>query len=200
MDEDDIDDERSQDASQGDGVEEDRAAQVRSALLKALAVVIVIGAVIALGTTIVVHALGLSDNDSSGPVGAGSSGPNAALPTTALPVPGKKSETAEPTPEPSASASTDPADTGKIQLDVSPVKVQPNERVNLTGKYPGADNVGLQVQRFQDGTWQDFGVDVTVRLGTYATYIQTGRPGEQRFRIYDPAAKESSNVVLVTIG
>ena len=28
----------------------------------------------------------------------------------------------------------------------------------------------------------------------------TGRPGEQRFRMYDPEAKEGSNVVLVTIG
>ena len=76
---------------------------------------------------------------------------------------------------------------------------RPNERVNLTGTYKKADNVGLQVQRFEDGKWRDFGVSATVRVGTFETYVMTGQSGEHRFRMYDPAAKEGSNVVLVTI-
>ncbi len=73
------------------------------------------------------------------------------------------------------------------------------ERVNLTGRYQGADNLTLQVQRFEDGAWSDFGVTATVRVGTYATYVQTGRVGEQRFRMRDAQADQGSNVVLVTI-
>ena len=188
------------DFEDGGGPEDGRSAQVLGALLKALAVVVVIGVVIALGTTIVVRALGLNEGDSPGPVGAAPKGPAKTLPTTALPVPGADSEEAEPTEEPSESASPDAAKKGDFELDISPIEAGPMERVNLTGRYKGADSVGLQVQRFEDGDWQDFGVDVTVRQGTYATYVQTGRPGEQRFRVYDPATKQGSNVVLVTIG
>jgi len=189
------------DFDNGGGSDEGRSAQVRGALLKALAAVIVIGVVIALGTTIVVRALGLNEGDDSpGPVGAAPKGPAKTLPTTALPVPSADSKDAEPTEEPSQSASPDAAGKGDIELDLSPIEVRPMERVNLTGRYKGADNVGLQVQRFEDGDWQDFGVDVTVHQGTYATYVQTGRPGEQRFRMYDPATRQGSNVVLVTTG
>ncbi len=173
--------------------EEDRAAQVRGALLKAFAVVVVIGVVIALGTTFVVRALGLNESDSPGPVGAASSAPDKPLPTKAIPQPGEK--TAKPDKQPSPKS----AKPDRIQLAVSPVLARPMERVNLTGTYRGADNVALQVQRFEDGNWQDFGVDATVRVGTYETYIMTGRPGEQRFRMFDPRGREGSNVVLVTI-
>ncbi len=177
----------------GEQSEEDRSAQVRGALLKAFAVVVVIGVVIAIGTTVVVRALGLNEGDSPGPVGTASSVPDKPLPTKAIPQPGDN-KTAEPDPKPA-----DKGKTGKIQLAISPVLARPMERVNLTGTYKGADNVGLQVQRFEDGNWQDFGVDATVRVGAYATYIMTGRAGEQRFRMYDPESDEGSNVVLVTI-
>jgi hypothetical protein len=181
--------------------EDDRSAQVRGALLRALAVVAVLGLVIALGTVIAVRALGLNDSDSPGPVGAAPSSRSEPLPTTALPVPGEDSEDAEPTeePSPSESASTD-AVSGDLELDVSPVDARPGERVNLTGTYRGADNLALQVQRFEDGSWRDFGVEATVRGGTYATYVITQRTGEQRFRMYDPKSRQGSNVVLVTIG
>ncbi len=176
-----------------DQSEEDRSAQVRGALLKAFAVVVVIGVVIAIGTTIVVRALGLNESDSPGPVGVESSAPDKPLPTKAIPQPGEK--TAEPEDEPAPKAGK----SGKIQLSISPVLARPMERVNLTGTYKGADNVGLEVQRFEDGSWQNFGVDATVKVGTYTTYIMTGRAGEQRFRMYDPQKQEGSNVVMVTI-
>jgi hypothetical protein len=188
------------DVDEGGTSEEERSAQVRAALLKALAVVLVIGLVIALGTVIVVRALGLDDSDSAGPAGSAPAGPRKALPTTALPVPGEDTGEAEPTEEPSAPATRDASRKGDLELDISPIRASPMERVNLTGRYKGADNVGLQVQRFEDGTWKDFGVGATVRVGTFETYVQTGRPGEQRFRVYDPETKQGSNVVLVTIG
>jgi len=173
--------------------EEARSAQIRGALLKALAVVVVIGVFIALGTTIVVRALGLNDGDSRAPVGAASSAPEKPLPTKAIPQPGEKTAKSD---EEQASKSDK---TNRIQLAISPALARPMERVNLTGTYKGADNVGLQVQRLEDGSWQNFGVDATVHVGTYETYIMTGRPGEQRFRMYDPQRREGSNVVLVTI-
>ncbi len=183
------------DDEQDDG---ERSAQVRAALLKAVGVVVVIGIVIALGTTLVVRALGLDEGQSAGPVGADPATPRAPLPTTALPVPGQDSAEDAPTAEPSATQDTSKRQ--DVQLDISPVKARPMERVNLTGTYQGADNVTLEVQRYTDAQWRDFGVQATVRVGTYATYIQTARTGEQRLRMYDPQAKKGSNVVLVTIG
>ncbi len=184
--------------------DEDRETQVRNALLKVVGVVVAIGMVVAIGTTIMVRVLGLDEGDSSGPVGAAPADPPKALPTTALPGPEDSSddETAEaaPTDEPSDLVTPKEGKKGRIEMDVSPVNARPMERVNLTGTYAGGDNVGLKVQRFVDGSWADFGdVEATVRNGTFATYIQTGRSGENRFRMYDPTADRGSNVVLVTI-
>jgi hypothetical protein len=174
--------------------EDDRSDQVRNALVKAVAVIAGIAVLIALGTVIVVRALGLDQGETAGPVGSGASESRKPLPTTALPVPGEESQS--PTDEPSEK----PRGKGRIELSISPVSARPNERVNLTGTYRGADNVGLRVQRFEEGAWRDFGVDATVRVGTYETWVMTGRPGEHRFRVWDPAARRGSNVVLVTIG
>jgi hypothetical protein len=74
------------------------------------------------------------------------------------------------------------------------------QRVNLTGTYRGADNVTLQVQRLEGGRWSDFGVGAAVRVGTYTTYVLTGRVGENRFRMHDPTTGRNSNVAVVTIG
>ncbi len=191
------------DFDDGERREEERSDQVRGALFKALAAVVVIGVVIALGTTIVVRTLGLDESDSPGPVGAAPSKPVQPLPTTALPVPGQETEDAGPTEEPSDQPSDQPSDDGKrgdLQLAISPVTAKPMERVNLTGTYEGADNLQLQVQRFEDGDWSDFGVVANVKVGTFETYVMTGRPGEQRFRVYDAQTRKGSNVVLVTIG
>ena len=169
--------------------------QVGSALRTALVAIVLIGVVIALGTTIVVRALGLDEGGSSSPVGSDSPAETTTpLPTTALPVPDDE----EPE-EPEDQITPKSGKGGRLQLSVSPVMARPNERINLTGTYRKADNIGLQVQRFEDGKWRDFGVDATVRVGTYETYVMTGQSGEQRFRMFDPATKRGSNVVLVTI-
>lgn len=170
--------------------------QVRRALLKALGVVVGIAVLIALGTLVVVRGLGLDDDTSPGSTAVvPSSAPRSALPTKALPVPGESAKSKAP------SASASPArKNGGLELAVSPLRAAAGERVNLTGSYRGADNLQLEVQRFEGGAWSDFGVQATVRVGEYATYVLTGRTGEQRFRMWDPAARKGSNVVLVTIG
>lgn len=187
------------DDDQDDYAEDERPDQVRSALLKALAVVASIGVLIALGTTVMVQALGLDDAESPGPVGAPgtATGPPAPLPTTALPVPGQSEST--PTEQPTDLVSPSAPKSGVIQLSGSPVLARPMERVNLTGSYPGHDNVGLSVQRWEAGGWSDFGVSTTVRAGTFQTYVMTGRPGENRFRMYDREADNGSNPVVITV-
>ncbi len=180
-----------------DLTDEERSAQVRNVLVKALAVLVVIGFLIFLGTTIMVRALGLDDSSSAGPVGAPK--PTKPLPSTALPVPGQKSDQPSDESSPTASSSPDTGKVGDIELHISPIRARPMERINLTGTYKGADNVQLEVQRFEDGKWSNFGVQATVRVGTFATYIKTGRSGENRFRVFDPQTHEGSNVILVTI-
>ena len=178
--------------------DDDGSEQVSSVLMKGLLVIVLIGVIIALGTTIVVRALGLNEgSSSSGPVGSDSTEVTKPMPTTALPVPGEDKTKSEDEFEEQVPPKT--GKKGRIQLDVAPVMARPNERVNLTGTYRKADNVGLQVQRYEDGRWSDFGVSATVRVGTFETYVMTGQSGEQRFRMYDPATKRGSNVVLVTI-
>ncbi len=172
--------------------EEERSTQVRNALLTGLAAVVVIGLLIAMGTTLMVRALGLDEGESGAAVGASPASPDRPLPTKALPVPGASQS-------PQDLITPSGAPTGPIQLSISPVLARPMERVNLTGAYPGHDNVGLQVQREENGQWSDFGVQATVRVGTFETYVMTGRPGDNRFRMYDPQDDQASNVVVVTI-
>jgi hypothetical protein len=170
--------------------------RVGSALRTALVAIVLIGVVIALGTVIVVRALGLDEGGSSDPVGSDSPAETTKpLPTTALPNPDEEETEAEPDDQITPKSGKG----GRLQLSASPVMARPNERINLTGTYRKADNIGLQVQRFEDGKWRDFGVDATVRVGTYETYVMTGQSGEQRFRMFDPATKRGSNVVLVTV-
>ena len=183
-----------------DDDERERSAQVRSALLKALGASVVIGVVIALGTTMLVRALGLDERTASGsgdPVGSDAATSPSALPTTALaPAGGRRGE-----PDRGAERDRPPTSRAVVaatsSLDVSPVIARPMERINLTGTYKGADAVQLQVQRFDDG-WTDFDAKTTVRVGVRHLHHDRAR-GENRFRVYDPQAEKGSNVILVTI-
>ena len=177
--------------------DDDGSEQVSSVLMKGLLVIVLIGVVIALGTTIVVRALGLNEGaTSTGPVGSDSTEVTEPMPTTALPVPGEDEKSED---EFEEQVPPKAGKKGRIQLAVSPVMARPNERVNLTGTYPRRTTWGCRCSGSRTGKWRDFGVSATVRVGTFETYVMTGQSGEQRFRMYDPAAKEGSNVVLVTI-
>lgn len=175
---------------------DDERPEVRGVLTKALAVVAVVALVVALGTTLMVRALGLDEGESAGSGGSEDSASGRTLPTTALPVPGQSASPGEPS---DLVSPEEPAE-GTIELSVTPVLARAMERVNLTGVYPGHDNVGLQVQRWENGQWSDFGVSATVRADRFATYVMTGREGKNRFRVFDPQAGAGSNPVVVTIG
>jgi hypothetical protein len=56
------------------------------------------------------------------------------------------------------------------------------------------------VQKLTNGSWQDFySVSATVSGGTFTTYIQTGTPGLNRFRVVDSDTHLASNPVTVRV-
>jgi len=88
----------------------------------------------------------------------------------------------------------------QISLQAGETSVAPMGRIDLTGTYPGGEGAVLNVQKFDNGSWQDFySVSATVTNGTFSTYIQTGTPGLNRFRVIDSDTKLASNEVRVRV-
>ncbi|HEX7738301.1 MAG TPA: hypothetical protein VF426_01495 [Marmoricola sp.] len=82
---------------------------------------------------------------------------------------------------------------------MTPLTVAPMERINLTGTYGRRDNISLQVQRYENGTWADFPTEADVSLGTFETFVETSHTGANKFRVYDAQNDVGSNVVTVTV-
>ena len=182
--------------------ESDRERQERivNAVLKVVGIAVAIGLAIGLGTWVMVKSLGLDDADSS-VLGSAPTTPIKPLPTKALPEPGSTGSSSpgeDPSDFPTDIVTPSPG--GDLFVSASPVFVNAMERINLTGQWPGKDNVSLLVQRFEDGEWVDFGVQVQVRVGTFETYVMTGREGDNKFRLFDPETNTASNEVKVTVG
>ena len=179
---------------------DERSHEVRTVLLKFVGFAAAVVLFIVIVTVIAVKALDL--NDSATPVSGTPDAPTSALPNTALPTDGE-SETPDPevtvTPVDPSNPTQSPGSTD-LFLNASPVFVKPMERINLTGQWPGKDNMSLLIQRFEDGEWVDFGVQVQVQVGTFETYVMTGREGPNKFRLLDPESGSTSNEVTVTIG
>jgi hypothetical protein len=166
--------------------------------LKVLGVAVAVGLVIGLGVLVMVKALGLGGDTPSATASTaqGTQAPSA-LPTVALSSPGST--------ESSGGASAGPTHHPKkikpIQLAASPVSVQPGQRINLTGSWPGRDNISLAVQRKENGAWKDFaGVQAQVQVGTFTTYVLTSHTGTNKFRVSDPTTGKVSNTVTVNVG
>ena len=88
----------------------------------------------------------------------------------------------------------------RISLQAGETTVAPMGRIDLTGTYPGGEGAVLNVQKFSNGTWQDFySISASVTNSTFQTYIQTGTPGPNRFRMIDSDTKLTSNEVKVVI-
>lgn len=88
----------------------------------------------------------------------------------------------------------------KISLQAGETSVAAMGRIDLSGTYPGGEGEVLTVQKFSNGSWQDFySISATVTNGTFSTYIQTGTPGMNRFRVIDSDTKLASNEVRVQI-
>ncbi|MFL6154851.1 MAG: hypothetical protein ACJ72D_02085 [Marmoricola sp.] len=176
----------------------ERQERIVNAVVKVVGIAVAIGLAIGLGTWVMVKSLGLNSADTSsiGPAVT----PVEPLPTKALPQPQDTgSATGDPTDYPTEIV-TPSAGSGDLFLSATPVLVNPMERINLTGQWPGKDNVSLLVQRYENGEWVDFGVQVTVQVGTFETYVMTGREGDNKFRLLDPESGTASNDVTVTVG
>ena len=73
------------------------------------------------------------------------------------------------------------------------------EEVTLRGRYPGATGTTLQVQRREGGSWAAFPTSATVDGGTFSTFVASGQPGLNEFRVVDPSTGRTSNVVAFTV-
>lgn len=110
--------------------------------------------------------------------------------------PGRESNESEDPSEETSSAEPEE----EISLQAAGTEFSPMENIDLTGVYTGGEGAILQVQRFEGGSWTDFPASpVSVGGETFATYVQTGQPGVQRFRVVDTDSGKPSNEVKVTI-
>jgi hypothetical protein len=176
-------------------VTSDEKHPVAAGLVALVTVGLLVGALLGGVTLVASRVAGLGGGDGSGAAGAG---PSLYLPTpSATGSPAAAADTAAPT----APATTTSAAAPKISLQTGASSVAPMERIDLSGTYAGGEGAVLQVQRQDEGdTWEDFPVTAAVSGGTFSTYVQTGRPGVQRFRVRDSDSGLVSNVVSVTVG
>jgi hypothetical protein len=87
-----------------------------------------------------------------------------------------------------------------ISLSSAATEVGPMEEIYLTGVYPGGEGAVVQVQRFDNGKWDDFAtVDAVVSGETFSTYVQTAQMGVNRFRVRDTDGPNVSNEVKVKV-
>jgi hypothetical protein len=175
-------------------------------LVAFVAVTVVLGLVLGGGAVAAAKVLGVDGSSSDG-------GTPIATDSLIVPklTPGETDGEAQPTllPEPStstppssspSSATTDPATrTLKISLSAGETQVAAMQQIDLTGTYPGGEGAILQVQQFSAGSWTDFPVTVSVSNEQFATFIQTGQVGPNRFRVIDTDTKATSNVVRVKV-
>jgi hypothetical protein len=109
-------------------------------------------------------------------------------------------ESVDPEEEPSETEPTETTPAGSITLNASQTSVSPMQQIDLTGSYPAGEGAILQVQRMENGEWQDFPVTMSVSGGTFSTYVMTSRSGDNTFRVIDTDSDTASNEVTITVG
>lgn len=97
----------------------------------------------------------------------------------------------------------------EISLTADPTEAAPSQRISLTGQIePAVEGVELRVERqLGDGDWQSFPDDpsqITTQTradGEFSTWVQTGRQGENGWRLVGTIDDEeiTSEVATVTI-
>jgi hypothetical protein len=169
---------------------------VLTGLVALVGVAVAIGLLGGLAVLAGVQATGIGDTSSSGDDSTASA-------TFRLPKPSDtatESVTEQPAePEPGTETSSEAPATG-ISLSATQQSVSPMQQIDLTGTYQGGEGAILQVQRFENGTWSDFPVTMSVSGGTFATYVQTSRTGPNKFRVRDTDSDAVSNEITVTVG
>ena len=114
----------------------------------------------------------------------------------------------------SPAASQSPSDTPEpaaaVTLSAAKTAFGANEKIDLTGVVePAAEGVELKVERSLNGSdWDSFPdpedqVRATTKNdGTFSTFVQTGREGENQFRVVGLVGEDfiESEPVVVTVG
>jgi cytoskeletal protein RodZ len=116
------------------------------------------------------------------------------------------SEQAEQTPSepestPTQDETTQEPDAADAMLLANPTAVGTYEQIDLSGRFPdlGA-GMTLQVQRREAGGWADFPVTATTQEdGSFATYVQTGQSGVNKFRMLVVETGETTPPVRVDV-
>jgi hypothetical protein len=185
-----------------EGPEHPIAAGLAALIGVTVAVGLILGLVVLAGTKV----LGLDGGSDSGSSSGGRSmylpkpekTPTETAPQITLAPEDESSSTASSTPsnKPTATKSS----RKQISLSSSTTQAAPMEQFNLTGVYPGGEGAILTVQRFQDGSWQDFPATGSVSGEAFQIPVQTSQPGPNRFRVLDSDSGLQSNEIRVTIG
>lgn len=168
--------------------------QVVIGLVLLLVVGALIGAIVAFAGIKVAGLAGINNDSSTAkstsrlhvPHNADTPGGNANSPGDAAPT---TSGTTKPTHQPST----------VISLTISPTTAATYARINLSGTYHAPDGSTLQVQREEGGSWVNFPTTATVSGGRFATYVETGQSGINRFRVSDIFRGVSSRAAVVTV-
>jgi hypothetical protein len=186
----------------GAHVSADENRPVLAGLLALVGVAVAVGLVAAVAVVAGAHVLGLGGGKAANVAGEAGA-------TMVVPKPKKT----QPASGPSITLGSDPTSSPtatsspkihkpkkKIALQAGQTSVSPMGRIDLTGTYPGGEGAVLNVQKFSNGSWQDFySISATVTNAQFSTYIQTGTPGVNRFRMIDSDTQKASNEVKVTI-
>jgi len=184
-------------------VRSDEERPVVAGLLALVGVALAVGLVAAVAMVAAAHMIGLGGGHAAAVAGDAGA-------TMVVPKPQKTQPASGPSitlgsnPTSSPSSTQPPPSIKKpkkrISLQAGQTSVAPMGRIDLTGTYPGGEGAVLNVQKFSNGSWQDFySISATVTNGTFSTYIQTGTPGMNRFRVIDSDTKLASNEVRVRI-
>jgi hypothetical protein len=114
------------------------------------------------------------------------------------------------TPPSAAASPSDTASEDAVTLSAAKTAFTANERIDLTGALePPAPGIEFKVERSLNGSdWDSFPdaddpVTVTTKDdGTFSTFVQTGRSGENQFRVVGQVGDEflESDPVVVTVG
>ena len=170
---------------------------VLTGLLALVAVALVIGVLGGVGVLLAVNATGIGESSTASDDSSTSGG-------FYLPKPSETGDTGIPAPEEAVDPGTEAPESEEpaspISLTAAQMSVSPMQQIDLTGTYAGGEGAILQVQRFESGGWSDFPVTMSVSGGTFATYVQTGRVGANKFRVVDTDTQVASNELTVTVG
>lgn len=85
---------------------------------------------------------------------------------------------------------------GTVTLHTSASRVQPMARVDLNGRCGCGSGTTLVVQRLEHGQWSRFPATATASGGRFHTWVMTGRPGPNQFRVVAPGGHASEPVTI----